>query len=138
MVSIDAREKRCPLWALATPAAYLAACALAVRGVLVAHADAGVAGLLAAAGLLPAFVIPVVFATRRASLALRDDGLVVDGRLVKVDDARLERAERGGGTLHLTVRSGLVRSFLVPSYDEARRLVAMLPPVSAPAGALAA
>lgn len=137
-IAIDAREKRCPLWALAAPGLYLVACVFAVRGVLVDHADAGVAGLLAAVGLLPAFAVPAVFTTRRVRVELGADGVLVGGRAVKIDDARLEHAARGGGVLYLTTRTGAVRTFFVPSHEEALRLVAALPPTSAPAGALAA
>lgn len=129
---VDAREKRCPLWALAAPGVYLLAALLAVRSVLVDRIDVGVAGILLAAGLLPAFVIPAIFATRSATLRMSDDGLSIDGRLVKVDDAKLDRAERGSGTLRLSMRGGQTRTFLVPSYKEALQLLAMLPPVSAP------
>src|SRR5689334_6776605 len=104
--SFEAAERRSPLWALAAPALYLAACALAVRSVLLGYTDAGIAGLLLAAGLLPAFAIPAVFATRRARLAITPDGLTIDGRLVKVDYARVERAERGTAILHLDTRTG--------------------------------
>lgn len=137
-IRLELQEKRCPVWALAAPALYLLACLAAVRAVLVDRSDVGVAGLLLAAGLVPAFAIPAVFTTRRACLAMTDDGLAIDGRLVKIDDARLQHAERGSALLHLVLRSGRTRTFVAPSYKDAQRLVAMLPPVSAPAGALAA
>ena len=135
---LEVQEKRCPVWALAAPGLYLLACLAAVRAVLVDGSDVGVAGLLLAAGLVPAFAIPAVFTTRRARLEMTDDGLAIDGRLVKVDDARVQHAERGTALLHLVMRSGQTRSFIAPSYKEAQRFVAALPPVSAPAGALAA
>lgn len=136
-IRLEVSEKRAPLWALAAPGAYLLASALAVRAVLVAGAEVGVAGILLAVGLLPAFAIPAIFTTRRARILLTENGLTIDGALEKVDDARLERAERGSAVLHLVLRSGKTRSFVAPSYKDAQRLVAMLPPVSAPAGALA-
>lgn len=106
--------------------------------VFVERMDVGVTGLLVAAGLVPAFAIPAVFVSRRASLVMTGEGLTVDGSLVKVDDARIERAERGSGVVHIVLRGGSTRSFLIPSYKDGERLIAMLPPVSAPAGALAA
>jgi hypothetical protein len=138
-VSLVAQEKRCPFWALAAPGLYLLAALAAVRAVLVDRADVGVAGILLAVGLVPAFAIPAVFTSRRASLAMSAEGhLTINGRMEKVDDTRLERADRGSAVLHLVMRSGATRSFIVASYKDAQRLVAMLPPVSAPAGALVA
>jgi hypothetical protein len=138
LFSVDVREMRCPLWALAAPGLYLAACLLSVRSVLVGGAEPGISALLLAVGLVPAFAIPAIFTQRRARLCLTDGGLLIDGRAVKIDDARLERAERGSASLHFMLRDGQKRSFLVPSYKDAQRMVAMLPPVSAPVGALAA
>lgn len=140
---IVAREKKTPLWAVLAPVLYLLACGLAARAVFENHDDAaGVPGLLAAVGLFPAFVIPVVFCTCKVRLAVVDDGLSIRGlfgaQITKVDDARLEHAPRGSGVLHVTVRSGETRSFIVESYADGQALVAALPPVSAPAGALAA
>ena len=137
-IRLEVEEKRCPLWALAAPGLYLLACLAAIRSVLVDRSDAGVAGILLAIGLVPAFAIPAVFTTRRTSLVTTVDGLLIDGRIEKVDDARIVHAERGSAVLHLVMRSGQTRSFIAPSYKDAQRLVAMLPPVSAPAGALAA
>lgn len=135
-LALDVHEERCPAWALVAPVLYLLACVAAIRAVLVDGSEVGVAALLLAAGLVPAFAIPAVFDTRRARLAMAGDTVSIDGVAVKVDDARLERAERGSAVLHLTVRSGRTRSFIAP-YQEAQRLVAALPPVSAPEGALA-
>lgn len=135
---LDVHEKRPPFWAYAVPPAYLFACALAVRAVLTDYAEVGVSGLLLAAGLLPAFAVPAIFTTRRARIALSDAGLTIDGAIEKIDDARIEHAERGTAVLHLTMRDGKTRTFLSPSYDEAKKLIALLPPVSAPAGALVA
>ncbi len=137
-ISLEVEEKRSPVWALAAPGLYVLACLAAVRAAAIDHADLGVAGILLAAGLFPAFAIPAVFASRRARLLMTDSGLAIDGRFEKIDDARLERAERGTALVHLVLRSGTTRSFIAPSYKDAQRLVAMLPPVSAPAGALAA
>ncbi len=137
-IRLEVHEKRCPLWALGAPGAYLLACLAAVRAVLVDRSDVGIAGILLAAGLVPAFAIPAVFTTRRVRLVLTDEGFAIDGRLEKVDDARIEHAARGTALLHLVMRSGQTRSFVAPSYKEAQRLIATLPPVSAPAGALAA
>lgn len=137
-IALDVRERRCPLWALALPGIYLAACLLAVRAALVDKIDVGISAVVVAVGLIPAFVIPAVFRERKARLELGPDGLTIDGRFEKVDDARLERAERGSAVLHLTMRTGRTRSFIVPSHKEAQRIVLFLPPVSAPALALTA
>lgn len=137
-IRLDVEEKRCPLWALATPGLYLLACAAAIRAVIVDRADVGVSGLLLAIGLLPAFAIPAVFTTRRSRLVLMNEGLAIDGRLEKVEDARIERAAKGTAVLHVVMRSGQTRTFIAPSYKDAQKLIAMLPPVSAPADALAA
>ena len=136
-VRLEAREKQCPLWAYAAPAIYLFACALAVRSVLLGHCEAGMASLLAAVGLPPAFAMPAVFTSRKASVLVTCEGATIDGRCVKVDDARLEHGGRGTGVLHLTLRNGDVRSFTVERYKDAERAIALLPPVSAPSGALA-
>jgi hypothetical protein len=139
---IEAREKKTPLWAVLAPVVYLLACGLAARAVLSNHDDAaGVPGLLAAIGLLPAFVIPVIFSTCKVRLSVVDRGLSIGGllgaRIEKVDDARLEHAPHGSALLHVVVRSGETRTFIVASYADAQRIVLLLPPVSAPAGALA-
>lgn len=140
---LEAREKKTPIWAMLAPVMYLLACGLAARAVFANHDDsAGVPGLLSAVGLFPAFVIPVIFNTCKVRLSVSDAGLVIAGllgtRTEKVDDVRLEHAARGTGLLHVTVRSGETITFVVASYREAQALVALLPPVSAPAGALAA
>lgn len=139
---LAAREKKTPTWAVLAPVLYLLACGLAARAVFQHHDDAGVPGLLAAVGLFPAFVIPAVFSTCKVTLSVAEGGLVVRGlfgtRIEKVDDVRLEHAPRGEAVLHVTVRSGDVKTFVCSSHSEAQALVAKLPPVSAPAGALAA
>lgn len=141
-MSLAAREKRTPTWAVLAPVVYLLACGLAARAVFNTHDDAGVPGLLAAVGLFPAFVIPAVFSTCKVKLSAVDDGIAIRGlfgtRIEKVDDVRLEHAPRGEALLHATLRSGDTKTFLCASYSEAQMLVAKLPPVSAPAGALAA
>jgi hypothetical protein len=142
-MSLAAREKRTPTWAVLAPVLYLLACGLAARAVFYNHDDgAGVPGLLAAVGLFPAFVIPVVFSTCRVKLSAVEGGLAIVGlfgtRIEKVDDVRLEHAPRGEGLLHVTLRSGDVKTFVCASYSDAQMIVAKLPPVSAPAGALAA
>jgi hypothetical protein len=141
-MSLAAREKRTPTWAVLAPVVYLLACGLAARAVFKTHDDAGVPGLLAAVGLFPAFVIPAVFCTCKVKLSVAEGGLAISGlfasRIEKVDDVRLEHAPRGEALLHVTVRSGDVKTFICSSYPEAQMLVAKLPPVSAPAGALAA
>jgi hypothetical protein len=141
-MALEAREKRTPTWAVLAPVLYLLACGLAARAVFENHDDAGVPGLLAAVGLCPAFVVPAVFSTCRVRLSLVDGGLAVSSlfgtRIEKVDDARLEHAARGQGLLHVVVRNGETKTFIVASYTAAQELVAKLPPVSAPAGALAA
>jgi hypothetical protein len=142
-MSLAAREKRTPTWAVLAPVLYLLACGLAARAVFCNHDDgAGVPGLLAAVGLFPAFVIPVVFSTCKVKLSAVEGGLAIAGlfgtRIEKVDDVRLAHAPRGEALLHVTMRSGDVKTFLCASYPDAQMLVAKLPPVSAPAGALAA
>ena len=140
--ALAAKEKRTPVWAVLAPVLYLLACGLAAREVFQSHDDAGVAGLLAAVGLFPAFVIPAVFSTCKVRLSVVEGGLAIAGlfgtRVEKVDDARLEHADRGSALLHIVVRSGETRTFVVESHKEAQALIAHLPPVSAPAGALAA
>src|SRR4051794_28009014 len=133
-----ARESRPPLWALAAPLLYLTACGACVHAVAMVGAEVGIYGLLVAIGLVPAFVLPAVFSTRSVELSTSEGGLVVDGRALKLDDARVERAERGSAKLHVEVRGGRRRTFLIDSYKDAMRLAADLPPISAPAGALAA
>lgn len=136
---LEVRETKPPAWATLAPATYLMACALAIRSCLLDRSiDIGIAGLFVAIGLAPAFAIPAIFATRGARLGVTNEGLLVDGRLLKIDDARLARAERGSARLTVDMRNGESRTFLFPSYKDAARLVAMLPPVSAPAGALVA
>jgi hypothetical protein len=133
------REERPPLWAVLAPALYLLACAACVRAVLMDRSiDIGIAGLLVAVGLAPAFAVPAVFSTRSVRIAASSEGLLVDGRLVKLNDVRIARADRGTAKLHVETRSGDARTFIVASYKDAQHIMAMLPPVSAPAGALAA
>jgi hypothetical protein len=138
MLLLVACEARRPLWARLAPALYLLLCAAAIYRVYQLNLDAGIHGLLLAIGLVPAFVIPVVFTATRVCLAITDAGLLVDGRLEKVDDARLAEADRGQGLLHLTMRSGVTRTFLIASYRDAHQLMAQLPPASYPVGAVAA
>jgi hypothetical protein len=138
VVRLEAKEKQCPLWAYAAPAIYLFACALAVRSVLLGNCEAGMAGLLAAVGLLPAFAIPAVFTTRKVKIEVTRDGVLFGSTMVKIDDARLEHGGKGTGILHLTTRNGEVRTFFITSYRDGEHAIALLPPVSAPAGALVA
>ncbi len=134
------REEKPPAWALLAPVLYLAACAGCIRSFLLDRSmDIGIAGLLVAVGLVPAFVCPAIFGTRRTRIAADGEGLLVDGRLVKINDVRLARGS-GSRTARLTVetRNGNTRVFLFASYADAQQLMSMLPPVSAPAVALAA
>lgn len=134
-----AREDRSPLWAMLAPALYLAACALSVRAVMLdPSAAVGVPGLLLAVGLVPAFVIPAVFSARNVKVAASDGGLVIDGRLFKINDARVAHGPRGTALLHVEMRTGEIRTFTMKSMQDARKVAVLLPPVSAPAGALAA
>jgi hypothetical protein len=55
---------------------------------------------------------------------------------VKINDVRIANAERGAARLTVELRTGGQRTFFVSSYKNAQRLLASLPPVSAPAGAL--
>jgi hypothetical protein len=136
---LAAHENRPPLWAILAPVLYLTACGACVHAVMTdPGTEVGIYGLLVAIGLVPAFVIPVVFATRRVMLGVADGGLVVDGRTLKLDDARVERAEKGTAKLHVELRAGGRRTFVLDSYKDAMHLAADLPPISAPAGALAA
>jgi hypothetical protein len=138
-VVVRVREERAPLWATAAPVLYLFACALAVRSVLMDRSiDIGIAGLLVAVGLAPAFALPAVFSTRSMRLGASNEGLLVDGRLVKINDVRIARADRGSARLVIETRDGSTRTFLVASYKDAQKLMSLLPPVSAPAGLLAA
>ncbi|MDB5214944.1 MAG: hypothetical protein JWO86_2871 [Myxococcaceae bacterium] len=133
------REEKPPTVALLVPLLYLAACAGCVRSFLMDRSmDIGIAGLLVAVGLVPAFVCPAIFGTRRARINADPEGLVVDGRILKINDVRIARADRGSAKLIVEMRNGDTRSFVVSSYTDAQHLMAALPPVSAPAGALAA
>jgi hypothetical protein len=136
---LKVREEKSPTWALAAPALYLFACALAVRSVVMDRSiDIGITGLLVAVGLVPAFALPAIFSCRCTRLSASSEGLLVNGSVVKVNDARITRAARGAARLVVETRAGDTRAFIVSSYKDAQRLMALLPPVSAPAGALAA
>jgi hypothetical protein len=136
---LDVREAKPPILATIAPALYLFAAALAVRAVMMDRSiDVGISGLLVALGLVPSFVIPAIFSTRRARLSASTEGLLVDGSLFKITDARITRADRGSGRLVVEMRDGTTRTFLVPQLKDGQRLVSLLPPVSAPAGALVA
>ncbi|MBX3185677.1 MAG: hypothetical protein KF819_01625 [Labilithrix sp.] len=138
-VALDVREEKPPLWAIVAPALYLLACALCIRAVLMDRSiDVGIPGLFVAVGLAPAFAVPAVFSSRRARLEATSEGLLVDGALMKFDEIRVERVDRGGARIRVETRTGGARTFVAPAYKDAQRLAAMLPPVSAPAGALAA
>lgn len=133
------REEKPPIWAVLAPALYLLACAGCVRSVLMDRSmDIGIAGLLVAVGLVPAFVLPAIFCTRRTRIAADGEGLVIDGRVMKINGVRIAHAGRGTARLTVEMRNGDTRVFVVPSYKDAQHLMAALPPVSAPAGALAA
>lgn len=133
------REEKAPTWAMLAPAIYLFACALAVRSVVMDRSiDIGLLGLLVAIGLAPAFALPAIFCLRTIRLAATSDGLLVDGRLVKLNDVRLARADRGAGRLVVETRKGDTRAFVIASYKDGQHIMAMLPPVSAPNGLLAA
>lgn len=138
-VVLEVREEKSPLWATLAPALYLFACALCIRAVVMDRSiDIGIAGLLVAVGLAPAFALPAIFSTRSARIAASSEGFVVDGRLIKINDIRIARGERGAARLFVETRDGATRTFIVPSYNDAQKLMVLLPPVSAPAGALAA
>lgn len=135
---VEVRETKPPTWAMLAPALYLMACALAIRSVAMDHGiDIGIAGVFVAIGLAPAFAIPAVFSTRGVRLSATTEGLLIDGRLFKINEARLTRADRGSGRLAVDMRDGTTRTFLVAAFKDGQHLVALLPPVSAPAGALA-
>jgi hypothetical protein len=133
------REEKPPLWAVFAPPLYLFACALAIRSVAMDRSiDVGLCGLLVAVGLAPAFAMPAIFSTRKMRLSACDEGLIVDGSIVKINGVRIGRADRGSARLIVETRDGTSRTFLVPSYADAQKLMSLLPPVSVPAGALAA
>jgi len=134
---LAAQENRPPFWALLAPVLYLVACAACIHAVAMDGAEVGIYGILVGIGLVPAFVLPAVFSTRSVKLSASDGGLVVDGRAIKLDDARVEHGDRGTAKLHVEVRGGRRRTFLIASYKDAMRLANELPPISAPAGALA-
>lgn len=138
-IRLEVRESRPPLWAIAAPALYLLACASCVRAYFLDRsADVGLAGFLVALGLAPAFAIPVVVASRRARLETDGAALSVDGQAVKFDQLRVEPAPRGAARIHVTLRSGSKRVFFADDVRAANLFAAKLPPVSAPADALAA
>ena len=138
-MDLEAREEKPPIWAVLAPALYLLACAGCVRAVAMDRSiDIGISGLLVAVGLAPAFALPAVFSTRTTRLGVHEGGLLVDGRLVKLDDVRIVRADRGSARLFVETRDGQKRTFVLQSYADAQKLMAQLPPVSAPAGALVA
>jgi len=137
-VVLRVREEKAPTWAMMAPLLYLFACAACVRACLLDRSmDIGIAGLLVAVGLAPAFVLPAIFSTRGTEIAADDEGLLVGGRLVKIDAVRIARAERGMARLSVDTRNGETRTFIVASYKDAQKLMSLLPPVSAPAGLLA-
>ena len=137
-VALRVREEKPPTWATLAPALYLLACAACVRAVAMDRSlDFGIEGLLIAVGLAPAFSIPAIFSTRGVRIGATEEGLLVDGRLVKINDVRIARAERGMARLLVDTRDGATRTFVVPSYKDAQLLMSRLPPVSAPAGLLA-
>lgn len=135
--SIDAEEAKSPLWASAFPSLYMFAAGLCVlTKVRDPSAEMGIWGLLVGACLVPAFVVPAVFSTRRVRLGASGEGLLVDGRLCKVDDLRIEDLGRKGARIHVVFRNGEARSFHAASAANARVLASQLPPISAPAFAL--
>ena len=132
------REEKPPLWAVLAPPLYLLACGLAIRSVAMDRSiDIGLCGLLIAIGLAPAFAIPAIFSTRSMRISACDEGLIVDGAVLKINGVRIGRADRGTARLIVEMRDSTTRTFLVPSYGNAQKLMALLPPVSIPAGALA-
>jgi len=137
--NVRVREEKPPLWAMLAPPLYLFACALCVRAFAMDHnMDIGIAGLLVAVGLAPAFSLPAIFSTRGVRLAAAGEGLLVDGRLVKINNVQIARAERGTGRLIVETRDGATRTFIASRYSDAQQLMAELPPVSAPNCLLAA
>ena len=135
---LEVREEKPPAWAMLAPALYLLACAACIRSVAMDRSiDIGLCGLLVAVGLAPAFALPAIFSTRGTRLTASAEGLMIDGRLLAINDLRVARADRGAARLLVDTRRGTTRTFLVPSYKDAQRLMSLLPPVSAPAGALA-
>src|SRR4051812_47318570 len=113
-VALRVREEKPPTWAMMAPLLYLMACAAAVRSCLLDRSmDIGITGLLVAVGLAPAFVIPAIFSSRSAKLAASNEGLLIDGRLVKINDVRIARADRGTARLHVEARNGETRTFVI-------------------------
>ena len=139
MQDLAVREERPPTWAMLAPALYLLACAGCVRAAAMDRTmDIGIAGLLVAIGLAPAFAMPAIFSTRKARLMATTEGLLIDGTFTKINDVRIARADRGTARLIVETRTGATRTFLVASFKDAQHLMSKLPPVSAPSGALAA
>ena len=138
-VVLRVREEKAPIWAVLAPAIYLLACAGCIRAVAMdSSIEIGLNGLLVAVGLAPAFAMPAIFSTRRSRISASPQGIVIDGDVVKINGVRIARGERGAALLMVETRSGATRTFVVPSYKDAQHLMAQLPPVSSPAGALAA
>jgi hypothetical protein len=136
---VQTREERPPLWAVLAPPLYLFACALCVRAFAMDRSmDIGIAGLLVAVGLAPAFSLPAIFSTRGVRLGASNEGLLVDGRLVKINNVQIARADRGAARLIVETRDGATRTFIAPRFKEAQLLMSRLPPISAPTGLLAA
>ena len=130
-VVLEVREEKPPLWAMLAPALYLLACAGCIRAVAMDRSmDIGLCGLLVAIGLAPAFALPAIFSTRGMRLAASADGLLVNGRLFKINDVRIARADRGTARLFVDMRDDTTRTFLVPAYKDAQRLMSLLQHVS--------
>lgn len=139
MLALAAREEKAPIWAALVPVLYLAGCAGAVGKVThETGSDVGIAGLLLAVGLIPAFVVPVIFASRKVTLAITSRGFTIDGKVVSISDARLAAGQRGTGRLRIQLPSGGKRTFVLESYRAAQDFVAMLPTSSAPSLSLRA
>ena len=139
MLSLTAREEKAPIWAALVPVLYLAGCAGAVGKVThEVGSDFGIAGLLLAVGLIPAFVVPVIFASRKVTLSIATGSFRIDGRVVKIADARLANDTRGTGRLQIDLASGCKRTFVLESYRDAQQFVSQLPAPSAPSLSLRA
>jgi hypothetical protein len=139
MLALAAREEKAPIWAGLVPVLYLAGCAMAVGKVTQeSGSDVGIAGLLLAVGLIPAFVVPVIFASRKVMLGITIRGFSIDGKVIAISDARLAADQRGTGRLRVQLPNGGKRTFVLESYRAAQDFVAMMPASSAPSLSLRA
>lgn len=131
-VRVVASEMVPPLWARLAPFAYLLACAACVKTVIDDRTmDFGVAAILVAVGLVPAFVLPVIFGARRAVLDVTGEGVCVDGRPVRFTGVQVTALARGAARVEIALRGGGARTFELSAMADAEALRAVpVPPES--------